>query len=210
MLRRLRLRRSMWAAVAAGIMLVPALMGGTAAAPADPNDTLPPPDLDPRETLPPDRNEAQARLVLAQVDGIADLAPEEYRMVTVQAASKYKLDPRLLAAVITVETRWDPHAVGMHGELGLMQILPSTGAWLAEQVEMAEYDLADPVTSLTLGAYYLAHLLSEYGTVQNALAAYNGGPAAVESAATNLYARKVLNHFKRWSPDYWAARETAS
>jgi soluble lytic murein transglycosylase-like protein len=191
MLRRLRLRRSFWAAVAAGLMAVPALFGGVAAAPAD-ADPLPPPDLDPRETPPPSPADLEARLVLAMAASIADLAPEEYRMPTVLAARRFQLDPRVLAAIITVETDWDPHAVGSHGELGLMQILPSTGAYLAEKAGLEEYNLADTATSLELGALYIAELLEQYGSTQKALAAYNGGPRAVKNAETNIYARKVM------------------
>ncbi|HLN61731.1 MAG TPA: lytic transglycosylase domain-containing protein [Symbiobacteriaceae bacterium] len=200
MLRRLRRRRSVWAAIAVGLMAVPALFGGVAAAPADANNPLPQPELDPLATLPPSPAELEARLVLSMADSIADLAPEAYRMPTVLAARRYQVDPRLLAAIVTVETEWDPHAVGLHGELGLMQILPSTGAHLAKEAGLTEYDLAEPATSLMLGAQYISALVSQYGTIQRALAAYNGGPIAAESPETNLYARKVMKWFRLGKP----------
>jgi hypothetical protein len=149
MVRRLRLRRSFWAAIAAGILAAPLLMGGaTATPPPDAGDLLPPPEPDPRETLPPDPIEIQARLTLAQADAIADLAPEEFRGPVVAAASRFGLDPRILAAIITVETEWNPLAVGLHGERGLMQILPSTGEYLARKAGLKEYDLADSAISV--------------------------------------------------------------
>ncbi|MDB4894608.1 MAG: murein transglycosylase-like protein [Firmicutes bacterium] len=195
MLRRLRLRRSFWAAVAAGLALAPALFGGVAAAPADGDRTLPPPDQDPRLTLPPHPAQIGAT---EQVEGklIADLAPEEFRPLVVTAAKHYGIDPRLLAAIATVETEWNPNAVGTHGELGLTQILPETGAWLAELAGLKEYNLADPETSLSLSALYLSLLLKEYGTPEKALACYNGGPSAVADWETNLYARRVLKHYR--------------
>lgn len=197
MVRRLRLRRSFWAAIAAGILAAPLLMGGaTATPPQDAGDLLPPPEPDPRETLPPDPIEIQARLTLAQANAIADLAPEEFRSPVVAAASRFGLDPRILAAIITVETEWNPLAVGLHGERGLMQILPSTGEYLAREAGLTEYDLADSATNLTLGAFYIASLLDEYGDLQAALAAYNGGPRAAENAADNMYARKVLRKYR--------------
>lgn len=208
MLRRLRLRRSWWAAIAAGIVAVPALLGGVAAAPADANDLLPEPDLNPRETPPPDAAQLEARRVLASAAVIADLAPEQFRLLTVTAAQQYQVDPRLLAALVTVETEWKADSVGFHGEKGLTQILASTGAWLASLAGVAEYDLADPATSLKLGALYLSVLLQEYdGSVEQALAVYNGGPRAAESAATNIYARKVLRVYHTWPV---VALETAS
>jgi soluble lytic murein transglycosylase-like protein len=195
MLRRLRLRRSFWAAVAAGLALAPALFGGVAAAPADLDRTLPPPDQDPRLTLPPDPAQIAAT---EQVEGrlIADLAPEEFRPLVVTAAKHYGIDPRLLAAIATVETEWNPDAVGTHGELGLTQILPETGAWLAELAGLPAYNLADPETSLRLSALYLSLLLSEYETPEKALACYNGGPGAVTDWETNLYVRRVLKHYR--------------
>lgn len=196
MLRRLRVRRSFWAAIAAGLAAAPALFGGVAAAPAESHDALPPPDLNLLATLPPDPAQAEAERVLAQGKLVADLAPEEFRPLVVKAANLYGIDPRLLAAVVTVETEWNPHAVGSHGELGLTQVLPSTGAWLADLAGMKEYDLADPETSLKLGALYISMLLKEYGTPEKALAAYNGGPGAVEHSETNLYARRVLKHYE--------------
>lgn len=196
MVRRLRLRRSFWAAIAVGILAAPLLMGGATATPPDAGDQLPPPEPEPRETLPPDPIEIQARLALAQANAIADLAPEEFRSPVVAAANRFNLDPRILAAIITVETEWNPMAVGLHGEKGLMQILPSTGAFLAREAGMTEYDLADSATNLALGARYIASLLNDYGDLQTALAVYNGGPGAADSAATNLYARKVLRHYR--------------
>lgn len=195
-MRRLRLRRSAWAAIAVGLLVAPMLMGGATATPVDAGDRLPPPEPDPRETPPPDLAAAEARLALAQAAAISDLAPEEFRQLVVTAAHRHKIDPRLLAAIITVETEWNALAVGRHGELGLMQILPETGAFLAKQAGLKEYNLADSATNLALGALYLSDLIQEYGTVQNALAAYNGGPDAVADAPANLYARKVLKRYE--------------
>jgi soluble lytic murein transglycosylase-like protein len=195
MLRRLRLRRSFWAAVAAGILAVPAMLGGVAAAPSKSQDALPPPEPDPGEPLPPDPNDLQARLALMQAERIADLAPEEFSGLVLSAANRHKVDPRLVAAVVTVETRWNPNAVGYHGELGLMQILPSTGAFLARRAGLKQYNLADPATNLELGALYLSMLIQEYGTKERALAAYNGGPRAADSWRTNRYVRKVLQYY---------------
>ena len=210
MLRRLRLRRSVWAAIAVGILAAPLLMGGATATPADAGDLLPPPEPDPRETPPPDPAEAEARLALAQADAIADLAPEKYRSLIVAAAARHKLDPRVLAAIISVETEWNPLAVGRHGERGLMQILPSTGAFLAKEAGLTEYNLADSATNLSLGALYVSQLLQEYGVLETALAVYNGGPDAAETASTNLYARKVLRWYRGPLRDRFTMLESAS
>ncbi|HYG58987.1 MAG TPA: lytic transglycosylase domain-containing protein [Symbiobacteriaceae bacterium] len=196
MLRRLRLRRSMWAAIAVGILSAPAMFGGVAAAPAEASDLLPPPDVDPRETLPPDPIDAETRQILNQMNAIADLAPEEFRHLVVSTANQYSVDPRLIAAIITVESEWDPAVVGSYGELGLMQILPSTGTWLTGLANLKEYDLADPATSVMLGTMYIHYLLKEHANTQAALAVYNGGPRAAATASTNRYANKVMRLYQ--------------
>lgn len=194
MLRRLRMRRSFWSALALGILAVPAMFGGTAAAPhAEGHEMLPPePELNPLAMLPPDPADLLASLLKARTELINDLAPDRYQMMIVETAHRHRLDPRLIASVITVETRWDPDAVGSYGEKGLMQILPSTGVWLARQMGLSQYDLSDPQTSIEMGAYYLSALVSEYGNPQKALAVYNGGPRAAKSWEQNIYMRKVM------------------
>jgi soluble lytic murein transglycosylase len=97
------------------------------------------------------------------------------------AAGPVHLDPRLVLAVVKVESGFRPDAVSRAGAVGLMQVLPTTAAWVwrrgglpgAFQVER----LKDPDVNLRVGAYYLAYLLERaHGNVIVALSAYNGGP----------------------------------
>lgn len=193
LLRMIRRRRSIWAAVALGLAAVPTMFAGTAAAPAESSDPiLTEPEIDPLAVLPPDPAELERARLQAQTELIADLAPEKYRLLVVTTAERYGVDPRLVAAIITVETRWNPDAVGAHGEQGLMQILPSTGQWLAGVMGLAEYQLSDPATSVEMGTFYLAALIREYGSADVALAVYNGGPRAADGWQGNPYRRKVL------------------
>lgn len=168
------------------------MFGGTAAAPAESQDQLPEPELNPLAILPPDPEELLANLLREDARLIEDLAPERYRMLVVEVAHRHQVDPRLIASVITVETKWDAGAVGAHGELGLMQVLPSTGEWLAGLMDRQEYDLSDPETSLEFGTYYLSLLIKEHGDPQIALAVYNGGPNAAATWQDNLYMKKVM------------------
>lgn len=201
MLRRLRLRRSFWSALALGILAVPAMFGGTAAAPAESQDQLPQPEPNPLAVLPPDPADLLAGLLREHTRLINDLAPDRYQMLVAKAAHRHRVDPRLIASVITVETRWDADAVGSYGEKGLMQILPSTGAWLAKVMGLEQYDLSDPETSVELGTMYLAMLIEEYGSPERALAAYNGGPrAAAGNWETNIYMRKVMKVYNQRPP----------
>ena len=86
----------------------------------------------------------------------------------------------LLCAVITHETggTWNPRVVSPAGAMGLMQVMPSTGRYVAQMEGIhwtsAEDVLFDPIKNLRIGARYLSDLVSEYG-LEGALAAYNGG-----------------------------------
>lgn len=127
---------------------------------------------------------------------IDDLVPVAYRSLVLRTAARHGLDPRLLAAVIKLESRFDRTTVGTHGEVGLMQILADTGAWLARYAGMESYDLRDDETSLELGAIYLAINLREYGSVEKALAVYNGGPRAAAGWESNIYVARVLSYYR--------------
>ena len=189
----LRRRRSLWVALALGLAAFPAMFAGTAAAPSETAEPVPPePEPNPVAELPPDPEELERARLKELTALVADLAPEKYRTLVVEVADRYGVDPRLIAAVITVETRWDPDAVGAHGELGLMQILPSTGEWLADVMGLESFDLRDPATSVEMGTFYLAALIREYGSVDIALSVYNGGPRAAEGWMDNPYRRRVL------------------
>ncbi|HCC33295.1 MAG TPA: hypothetical protein DEQ28_05245 [Clostridiales bacterium] len=66
---------------------------------------------------------------------------------------------------------------------GLMQILPTTGAWIAERAgwRTSKEALFDPAHNILLGAWYIRHLLDTFdGEYLHAIAAYNGGWGSVQ------------------------------
>lgn len=90
------------------------------------------------------------------------------------AAARAGLDPALVAAVIEAESGHNAQAVSPRGAVGLMQVLPETGALMGFE------EMADPAVNLEAGCRYLAGLLQRFGgDVELALAAYNAGPGAV-------------------------------
>ncbi len=121
-----------------------------------------------------------------------------YRAEIVAAAQRHNLDPRLLAAVVAVESGFNPFAVSRVGARGLMQLMP--GVWLS-------YGLLDPhqpAANLQAGAAHLRKLLDRFARVDWALAAYNAGAAVVEAYGgippfreTQNYVSRVL---ARWCP----------
>ena len=132
------------------------------------------------------------------------LWPLDYEGVVLREAAIRSLDPDLIGAVIYAESRYDPAAVSPRGALGLMQIMPETGAWIAQQLglsEPAKRDLLDIELNIRFGAWYLRYLLDRFGDLETALEAYNAGPSNVEAwqaeatgpyPETSAYTRRVL------------------
>ncbi len=101
-------------------------------------------------------------------------------------AKNHGMDPYFVMAVISGESSFNPIAVGPVGEIGMMQIRPTTGKWMAEKIKFkwkGEKTLRDPVSNIKLGTAYLAWLREKFDNHgQLYLAAYNMGPKSVKNA----------------------------
>jgi len=109
--------------------------------------------------------------------------PLEYDHIVRGHARNYDLDPALLAAVIYVESRFDPNARSAAGAVGLMQLLPETAKGIALRTGGARFvvaDLRDPDINVRYGSWYLDHLIDHYDDVHTALAAYHAGQGNVD------------------------------
>jgi soluble lytic murein transglycosylase-like protein len=102
---------------------------------------------------------------------------EHKRMVrmVLREAGRHRLDPRLVLAVMQVESRFDSQARSPRNAQGLMQLMPDTAKRFQVQ------DPSDPLQNLRGGMRYLRWLLDYYhGDVVLALAAYNSGEGSVD------------------------------
>jgi soluble lytic murein transglycosylase len=109
--------------------------------------------------------------------------PLEYEPVIASHAQSRQLDPALLAAMVYVESRFDPNAESAAGALGLMQLLPETAEGIAARTGGDRFvvsDLRDPELNVRYGTWYLRLLLDRYGRVDLALAAYHAGQGNVD------------------------------
>lgn len=90
------------------------------------------------------------------------------------AAELHGVDGRLLHAVITAESNYNPRAVSRVGASGLMQLMPETARRYGVQ------NIFDPTQNIQAGAHYLSDLLKLFdNNITLAVAAYNAGENAV-------------------------------
>lgn len=106
------------------------------------------------------------------------------------------LEPRLVQALVQVESGYNRKARSNKGAMGLMQLMPGTAS------DLAVADPWDPEQNLRGGTSYLRQMLDRFGGLELALAAYNAGPEAVVKYGgvppyeeTRAYVRRVLGLF---------------
>jgi soluble lytic murein transglycosylase len=77
--------------------------------------------------------------------------------------------------------------------MGLMQVMPDTGKYLADKAGMRlgrSTNLFDAETNIELGTAYLANLIQRFGSIEHALVAYNAGPGLAKKILAKRESRK--------------------
>lgn len=110
--------------------------------------------------------------------GLRYLAP--YRDQLKAAARQLDLDEAWVNGLIRQESRFIAQAKSRVGASGLMQLMPATAKWVAGKIGLKDWQwsqVTDVETNLSLGTYYLRHVLDTLdGSPVLASAAYNAGP----------------------------------
>jgi soluble lytic murein transglycosylase len=121
----------------------------------------------------------RAERVKAQINSAANLYPAQYREAIVREASRRKVDPRLVLAIMRQESGFRPRAKSPAAARGLLQLTIDTATRYAAHVglnNLRDEDLYRPETSILLGSEYLADLSRQFPELPEAVAAsYNGG-----------------------------------
>ena len=143
--------------------------------------------------------EQRARRYAAHLLPIPDASLEP---LIARHCGQQNLDPRLVRALIQVESGYNPRARSNKGARGLMQLMPETAA------ELAVSNPYDPDENLRGGTLYLRQMLDRFaGRLELAVAAFNAGPGAVEKhhgippfAETRDYVQHVLALYRGQGP----------
>lgn len=106
--------------------------------------------------------------------------PAYYADLVMPLAEQYDFDPRLQFALLRQESLFESFARSGAAAQGLSQVIPDTGAYIAQRLNWPDYeneDLYKPYVGLNFGAYYLNQQLDAFDEqAYAALAAYNAGP----------------------------------
>ncbi len=168
---------------------------------------------------------------------IRELLPEEYKIMSerisqalIEEANRHKMDPLFLMAMIEHESQFRPDALGSHGEIGLMQIKPSTASWLAQHhaghptklLNLADVArlLRNPIFNIRCGTAYLASLAKSFHNRHELyLAAYNQGPANLRArlnsgvdadraaARKSVYSLAVMSNYRMLALEFLSENE---
>lgn len=160
------------------------------------------------------------------VQTIADVSPRNYadypipfRTDLLREASKNKIDPRFLLAIMKQESSFRPNAKSPAGARGLLQLVFDTALKYNKKsgfMNLQPNDLYNPTTNIAISSVYIAELKDEFGGLYEAIAAgYNGGEdnaarwlnrsrpkeagiftSEIGFAETKDYVVKVMNNYR--------------
>ena len=118
-----------------------------------------------------------------------DVTLVQYQDKIGKSAAIYDLDPAFVTATVFVESSFEESAESSAGAMGLMQITPLTGMWIAGKIGIKDYNvemLMDPDVNIDMGCWYLSYLMEKFGGNEETVsAAYYAGPAKVEEWLAN-------------------------
>lgn len=113
------------------------------------------------------------------------LFPLPYLEQITNWSQQRQLNSLLVTALIRQESRFESKIRSVVGATGLMQVMPETGSWIAEKIQLKKYNLENPDDNVKLGTWFLDYTHQEYNNNSMlAVASYNAGPGKVSEWLT--------------------------
>jgi len=126
------------------------------------------------------------------------LYPVYFENIIRENALKYEIDPLLVLATIREESRFNSWNESVAGARGLMQIIFSTGEWIAQKLNLEDFNddmLFDPEINIDLGCWYINYLKERFlNDPILIISGYNAGPGTT-SKWLKQYDRSDLDNF---------------
>jgi len=139
-----------------------------------------------------------------------------------QLGNDFGVDPLLMMSIMRQESTYRATIKSRAGAIGLVQVMPGTGArlaWLMGDESYSPGALENPAVNMRYGTYYMSLLLDRFdGVFPMAIASYNGGPhnvsrwyrehqgsiaidewvEQIQWRETRNYVKKVVGHYTRY------------
>jgi LysM repeat protein len=135
--------------------------------------------------------------VLASLDRRPEPDRDQIDAMIRSTSAHWGLDPRLALAISWQESGWNMREVSKVGAIGAMQIMPSTGAYLSDDVLHRHLHLGDAQDNITAGVALLSILTHEASSTSQAVAGYYQGLQSVRQngmyASTKNYVADVIS-----------------
>lgn len=116
--------------------------------------------------------------------------PTYYYSLVKKIAADYSLDPYLIWATIREESHFNPYSESKAGARGLMQIMFSTGDWIAQKLNYQEFEydlLFNPEVNIKFGGWYLQYLQERFDkNTYLIVSGYNAGPGITDRWLENM------------------------
>ena len=102
-------------------------------------------------------------------------------------AARYRVPPELIAALIDVESQWNPRAISNKGAMGLMQLMPATAK------RYGAFDPFNAEQNIAAGTRYVTALMWEFhGDLRLVSAAYYAGDRSIARQQLNYRNQDVV------------------
>ncbi|MFN3696426.1 MAG: lytic transglycosylase domain-containing protein [Pseudobdellovibrio sp.] len=131
---------------------------------------------------------------------------ENITKAILEESNKYEIDPVFIVSIIKTESSFNPNAKGTSGEIGLMQLMPKTGEYIAQKIKMKHFagskTLRDPIKNIKIGVAYINYLREKFdNTAYKYVPAYNMGPGKLtksigQSIRPKIYPAKVIKFYE--------------